>query len=158
MDLLIIFAAKYLVFIIALIAAFVFARATQEQRRFFIASGLVATVVGFLLVLLAGHLYFHHRPFAVYHITPLVSHPDDNGFPSEHTFISMLMAFVVAQIAWRWGLGMFVLALAVGWGRIAAQVHWPIDIVGGTVIAALAAVVGYYAAKPLLKMLTKKAK
>lgn len=158
MDSLIIFAAKYLVFVIALIAAFVFARATPEQRRFFMASGLVSTVVGFIMVLLAGHLYFHQRPFAVYHIPPLVSHPDDNGFPSEHTFISMLMAFVVAQISWRWGLGLFVLALAVGWGRVAAQVHWPIDIVGGTVIAALAALAGYYAAKPLLKLLAKKAK
>lgn len=143
-DSLIIFAAKYLIFVIALICALIFALAKRDQQKQLLVSGLIAVVVGFALVWLAGHIYYHPRPFVAYGIKPLVPHANDNGFPSDHTFVSALMAFWIAQISRRWGAVLFILALAVGAGRIAAHVHWPEDIAGGVGIAALAVAAGLF--------------
>jgi undecaprenyl-diphosphatase len=155
MKSLIIFAARDLVFVIALLSGLVFLRATAKQKQLLLVSAGLALLIGFALVLIAGAIHYHARPFVLYNIAPLVAHGNDNGFPSEHTFIAMLMAFLIAQVSWRWGLGLFGLALAVGIGRVAALVHWPIDIVGGTIIAALAVAGAHFAAAYILKLIAK---
>lgn len=158
MKSLIVFAARDLIFVIALLGGLVFFRATAEQKKRLLISAGIALVIGFAMVLIAGAVYYHERPFITYNIMPLVAHGNDNGFPSDHTFFSMLMAFLVAQVSWRWGLGLFGLALAVGIGRIAAYVHWPIDIVGSTIIAALAVLGAYFATTYVLEHMAKRKK
>lgn len=155
MKSLIVFAARDLIFVIALLSGLVVLRATKKQRQLLLISAGLAIIVGFMLMLVAGTVYYHARPFIVYNIAPLVTHANDNGFPSEHAFISMLMAFWIAQISWLWGLGLFGLALAVGIGRVAAYVHWPIDIVGGTVIAAMAVIIAHFGATYIIKQVEK---
>jgi uncharacterized membrane-anchored protein/membrane-associated phospholipid phosphatase len=92
------------------------------------ALGGLATVV---LVKLGGLIYAHQRPFAVHHVLPLVAHAADNGFPSDH---SAAAGLAVAYLWPRSRLSAYI-ALAfgvlVGAARVAAQLHWPIDIVAG---------------------------
>lgn len=130
--------ATYLVYIIAVLAVFVWLRVPREQKELLLVSAVLAIVIGIIMVKIAGMLYYHPRPFVAWHIMPLIAHGNNNGFPSDHTFASALMAFVIAQVSWRWGAALFTMALAVGWARVAAFVHWPIDIVGGVAVAALA--------------------
>jgi len=92
------------------------------------ALGGLATVV---LVKLSGLIYAHQRPFAVHHVLPLVAHAADNGFPSDH---SAAAGLAVAYLWPRSRLSAYIalaFGLLVGAARVAAQLHWPIDIVAG---------------------------
>ena len=151
MDILIIFLARYAIFLIGLLGLIVLWRATPAQRKFLLISGLIAVAIGYGLVLLAGHLHHHPQPYIVRHTTPLIPpHAGTNAFPSEHTFAGVLIALVVMQVSWRWGLGLLVLGLGVGIARVAAGVHWWSDVTAGALIAIAATGLAYFITRELI--------
>lgn len=153
MDNLIIFCAKYLIFIIALVV-FVFwlmqPRPAKVKLAITVILGAVAAVI---MIKLAEKLYYHPRPFVVENIQPLIKHGTDNGFPSEHATFSALLAVSTYFFNKRLGVGLFAAAILVGLGRIGAHVHSPIDIIAGLFIGSFAAWLGYRLA---IKILQKK--
>jgi len=119
------------------------------MRWQFAAAVVLAGIIALILSKLAGRLYFHHRPFVVQNIKPLISHGDDNGFPSDHTLLATSLAAVVYFYRRRAGIVLLVLAAVVGISRVSAHVHWTIDIVGGLILGVLAGWIGYQLAKKL---------
>lgn len=99
-------------------------------------------------------LLFHApRPFAMLNITPLVSVSDPFGsFPSNHTTfffaLGMSMYFCNKKIGALFLLG----ALLVAFARIGSGVHWPVDILAGTL---LGLTVSYIFEKFLLRFIWK---
>jgi len=75
------------------------------------------------------------RPFVVQPVKPLVPSDTDNGFPSDHTLLSMAVAGVVVAYRRKWGIALLLLAALVGTARVLAHVHHPIDVIGSAVIA-----------------------
>ncbi|MDB5161263.1 MAG: YwoA, partial [Candidatus Saccharibacteria bacterium] len=69
---------------------------------------------------------------------PMFNPPDYNGFPSDHTLFAAVVAFGVLRFSKKLGIGLLIVTLLVGWGRVAAHVHHLVDIVGAIVAAALA--------------------
>jgi undecaprenyl-diphosphatase len=67
--------------------------------------------------------------------------PTDSAFPSAHTALAFGLAITVflhdKKIGWFYLFG----ALAVGVARVLANVHYPIDILGGAFIGTLVAVI-----------------
>lgn len=145
----IIFCAKYLIFFIPLILAVIFFQLKGRLRWQFATAVVLAAVLGIILSKLAGAFYFHHRPFVVQNILPLVAHSDDNGFPSDHTLIATSLALVIYFYRRRLGIAALILALVVGIARVMAHVHWPIDILSGLVFGAIAGWAGYLLAMKL---------
>ena len=84
-----------------------------------------------VLVKLAGALYTHPRPFVVEHSVPMLPHVADNAFPSDH------LAACGLAVAFLWNrdrrLALLALGCAglIGYARVAARLHWPIDVVVG---------------------------
>lgn len=106
---------------------------------------VVALVVALVLIKVAAGLHTDPRPFVVDpHLKPLFAHGTDNGFPSDHTAISMTVAGVVLAYRRKIGVALVVLALAIGAARVLAHVHHVQDIVAGAVIGLLAAAIGLY--------------
>ena len=70
---------------------------------------------------------------------PLVRVPTDYSFPSGHTATSFAAALILARAvpgrAWLF----YVLAAAIGFSRIYAGVHYPIDVLGGALLGLLVA-------------------
>ena len=147
MDTLIIFAAKYLFAIVAVLAIYAWWQLPKELRLRVAIQAILGLSFAAVLVKVAGALVPEARPFVANHFVPLVAQNPDNSFPSDHTTFTMLAAFTILPFARRWGWALASLALIVGLGRIAAGVHWPLDIVGGTVVAAVSAAGAYYVAK-----------
>lgn len=150
MDNLIIFCAKYLIFILVLVVFLIWLKAAAKIRWQFAAAVVLAGVTAFALSKIIGALYYHPRPFMVQNIQPLISHGYDNGFPSDHTLLAMTLSTVVYYYRRRLAAGLFGLTLLVGIGRVLAHVHSPLDILGGLILGAFAGWAGYQLAKKLL--------
>lgn len=105
--------------------------ATSVSRRRAICEGALGSAVTIILVKAGALLYVHPRPFVVHHVLPLVNHAADNSFPSDHAAAAGL------AVAYLWprspaaATAAAAFGLLVGAARIAAQLHWPIDIAGG---------------------------
>jgi undecaprenyl-diphosphatase len=149
-DNLIIFCAKYLIFILILAVFVIWLRLTPKLRWQFAAAVVLAGMAALIFSKIAGALYYHPRPFVVQNIKPLIAHGNDNGFPSEHALLAMTLSAVVYYYRRRLADWLFGLTFLIGLGRVFAHVHSPIDILGGLVLGILAGFVGFELAKRLL--------
>lgn len=150
MDSVIIFCAKYLFAAVILLYVLAVYQASKRDRKALVIAVVIAGITAVILDKLSGKLYYDPRPFVTHNVTPLIKHAADNGFPSEHTILSMTIAILLFYYRRRLGALAIVIAYIVGVARIAAHVHSPIDIIGGIVIGIIAAAAGYFAAKKLL--------
>ena len=143
MNLLIIFAVKYLFLAsIILIGWFFFTLSNPIKKKF---AGFALTSLGlsFVLAKLLGALFNDPRPFVSDHVQPLIAHVADNGFPSDHTLLTMAIASIVFVYHRKLGILLAISAFIVGYARVLAGLHHMIDIIGAIVIA-IAAVAGVF--------------
>lgn len=140
-----IFCARDLVYVVfaAALVWLVFAARQRDFRT--IAFFLANLALAFVLLLAAGHAYVEPRPFVAWKVTQLIPHVANQSFPSDHTTAASAIAFGFMFVARRWktGLVLLLLAILVGIGRIFVGIHYPVDIAGGVLIAALAAALVY---------------
>lgn len=148
MDLLIVFGAKYLIIIPALVTLTILWMLPARERVRFTTLVVISLPIAYIFAKIAGHIYFNPRPFVVGNFLPLVEHGPDNGFPSDHTLLSSALAAVVTVVRPRIGAVLWAFALIIGICRVLAGVHHGVDIVGAILIA-IAAV---YATHALLRM------
>ncbi len=137
LDLLIIFCAKYLIGVSALVGAAAVLTLPREERLRALTLIAISFPLTYLFAEFASSLYYHPRPFVTQDFTPLVYHPPTNGFPSSHTLLASAIAAAVYPYQRRVGLLLAAVALAVGLGRVYAGVHSPLDIAASMVIASL---------------------
>lgn len=67
--------------------------------------------------------------------------PTDGAFPSMHTALSFALSVTIFLHDRKVGWFYLIAALFVGTGRVLANVHYPVDILGGAFIGTLVAVV-----------------
>ena len=70
----------------------------------------------------------------------IVSKPGDKSFPSGHTLASFEAAFVLVYRDRRLGIPALVIASLVAFSRLYLYLHYPTDIFGGILVAALNAI------------------
>lgn len=140
MDTLIIFLAKYLVFIEVLGFLYLGYRAKEPNR--FIQLTVITSFIALCLFTLGRLTYDNPRPFVVTGVPPLVAHAPDNGFPSGHSLAAGIMAVVIASVQPALGVVFWIAALLVGAGRVFAGVHHVIDVLASFLIVLLS---GYLA-------------
>ena len=131
-------------FVLSLAIAFiVWLRLPRRQKIELLLAGAVGGVLLFVLIKLGGALYYDPRPFVTQHVAPLFPHAADNGFPSDHTALTMFAAFCVLVVSRRWGVVLIAVSLVAGVARVLAHVHSPIDLLAAVLMAAAAAAVGW---------------
>ncbi len=78
------------------------------------------------------------RPFeACPEIIPVGKRPKDRSFPSGHTCISFVTAFVFLQHVPIAGMVLLVVSSMIAFSRMYLGVHYPTDVLGGFVFAVL---------------------
>jgi undecaprenyl-diphosphatase len=142
--------AKYVIY--GVFAALAVLALIELRRRNWL--GVVAMAfslgVAYLFGLLAARLHPEQRPFITHpSVHLLVPHPAGASFPSDHATAAFAIAFaVMVFISVRWGLLFLVAALLIGFARVFDGLHYPGDIGGGALVAAL----GVLAAMLLLRL------
>ena len=132
--------AQWLIYVVpaALVLLWIFGDRTDRN------AAVAAAATGIFALLLAhvvSTLWFHPRPFMVEPVRNYLNHAPDSSFPSDHAtlFFALGCSLLVRRPpfwAWLW-IPLMLGGLAVGWARILLGAHWPLDIGGAALIAAL---------------------
>jgi undecaprenyl-diphosphatase len=131
-------AARYLIFVVFLAAAILcLRRLARRQLRPVVLTG-AALLLTFLLGLAEAALYAEKRPFQTHHVHELIAHAPGQSFPSDHATAAFGVAFAIAVFVSRpWGVVLAFLAVGIGFARVYDGIHYPLDIAGGLLAAAL---------------------
>lgn len=151
MNMLIILSAKYLYLVSILIAVAYFLKANKDIKKKIFLLALVSFPLSLILSKISSFFIKDPRPFVVEHIKPLIAHAADNGFPSDHTLLTMAIASVVFAYNKKLGAVLFVITFLVGAARVLAYVHHPLDIIGSIVIAGGVTIIVFFLMRFTLK-------
>lgn len=135
MNMLIVFAAKHLFLISIIVAGWYFFTLPNTLKKKFSALTLASFALAFVVAKLLGAIFNDPRPFVSNHVIPLIAHSADNGFPSDHTLLTMAIASVVFVYNRKLGIVLGIISFIVGFSRVLAGVHHQIDIIGAMGIA-----------------------
>ena len=146
MSSLIVFLAQYLVILPYGLVGYVWLKADAETRKALFWRAVIIFLVAVLLVTLARQLFPEIRPYIAENrpaiITPA---PLTNSFPSGHATQSFAASLLILPVAPYLGVIGLVASVLISIGRVASHVHYPIDILGGLVIALIAFALSYLA-------------
>jgi undecaprenyl-diphosphatase len=130
-------------YVVAVLAVVIWLTVPRPEKVAMAVEMVVGLVVVAILVRVAGVVHTDPRPFVQDpSIHPWFSHPADNGFPSDHTAVAAVTAFVVVRRRLGAGLVLLAIAVLIGGARVLAHVHHLQDVVAGLVIGLVAAVAG----------------
>lgn len=134
------FAAEWLILLVPLTLAALWIGGDPRQRQTSVHACLAA--VGALAVnAVIGLLWFHPRPFMAGVGHTFLQHAPDSSFPSDHGTImftvALSLAFSQADNARRVGALMLPVAVVVAWARVFLGVHYPMDMFGALMVAAV---------------------
>jgi undecaprenyl-diphosphatase len=139
-DALVAQAGLYVLAVLAVAIWLTVPRAEKVAMAVEMVVGLVAVAI---LVKVAGAVHSDPRPFVENpSLRPWFSHPADNGFPSDHTAVAAMTAFVVVRRRLTAGLVLLAITVLIGAARVLAHVHHVQDVVAGLVIGLGAAAAG----------------
>lgn len=120
----------------------------RSQRGYVFATLIACAVAATAAHAIAASLNWP-RPFMLGLSPVYVAHGDRGSLPSAHVTVmfTIALAFLLRQSLWRLGLLMIASAALTGWARVYVGIHFPIDIVAGSLLAAgivgvLCAVIG----------------
>lgn len=142
MQTLIVLVATYGLFVVVAGAALAWLREGWSGRTQMVVAGVVALIVVGVMIKVGSMLWTDPRPFVVDGRAPMIAHPADNGFPSDHSAMAAVVAGAVLWWRRRLGLALLVVAVLVAAARVAARVHHVPDVAAGLAFGLVAAAVG----------------
>lgn len=149
-----IFGAQYLYLILLAFAVVWYLIQPRSSQIEMIAWGAVALPVMYLLLVIAGLIYFDPRPFVSDGITPLIIHDPDNGFPSDHTFLCSATASIVFCYNKKFSGILWIMTGLVGASRVYTGIHHTLDIVSSIVMAIVVTFLVWKFVLPIIKRLS----
>ncbi|MCX6706551.1 MAG: phosphatase PAP2 family protein [Candidatus Woesearchaeota archaeon] len=116
---------------------------------------LITAALSSLLAFESKHLislfYFRPRPFMDHTVNLIVNRLSDSSFPSNHASVSFAIATSIFFYDRKLGIIAFVMAGLIAVSRVFVGVHYPFDILIGSIIGILSAYLSYHLVKYLSK-------
>lgn len=126
----------------------------EKKALLFIILGIPISI---LLIKIIHLFLFVPRPFVTFHLSPIVMEAADSAsFPSRHATIAGVLAFAYTYFKSKWSPLLIFIMLWIGISRIYVGVHYPLDILGGFIVAiislALALIIKKFLEKRFLRV------
>ena len=102
-------------------------------------------ITGFIFSRFIDLFLYHPRPFMVLMGHQLIPHSAENSFPSSHMLFYVSLSFGLLRYKQSRNLGCLLLffSLPGGLARVYCGVHFPMDILGAVIVAALSVYPAY---------------
>lgn len=133
LDIIGIFLAKYLVYIMVMSLAF-FAFKFRKNLKMVLTSLLSAFFARYVITEGIRLLKPRMRPFTNGNINLLIERVNEQSFPSGHASFAFALATVIYLYNKKWGLVFFAMAILISIGRVFTGVHWPLDVLAGAAV------------------------
>ena len=132
------FFAEYVIWVIPVWITVGWLRGSEHTRKVLL-EATAAGLAGLLINQIIGWLWQHPRPFMIGLGRTFISHAADSSFPSDHLTLlwSIAFSFLMHRRPRVAGLMLALLGLPVAWARIYLGVHFPFDMIGAALVAAL---------------------
>lgn len=95
---------------------------------------MIAVVISMAILFVLNSMFFRPRPFTTHPLHVLLYHNTDSAFPSNAATLAFALSFAVLFYRRKVAYIMLVLSLYLGLTRIAAGVHYPLDIAVGILL------------------------
>ncbi len=142
-DFIVVLFAEYAHYFVLVTASLVLLiDSSRDQRMRFVKITLLSGILALSVDKLLNQVISSPRPFVADGIVPLFLHVEDNGFPSEHTLLVVVVASLVYLQNKKIGLILILVAITIGIARVLAGVHHMIDVIGAVLIGVCAVVIG----------------
>ncbi|MBB2481264.1 undecaprenyl-diphosphatase [Bacillus sp. APMAM] len=107
---------------------------SKRNALYALGTGIVALAANLII----SKIYYEPRPFVTHHdVHTLIKHAEDASFPSDHATGSFAIAFALWARNRKIGVPMIILAIITGFSRVWVGVHYPFDVVGSIIVAAI---------------------
>ena len=142
-----------LVIVVTLVGGWLLVAGGHFWRERQLPRGLLTVVfaagISFALGLVAnqviGHVWFRARPYASHPRAHLLLSPSqDPSFPSDHATAGFALSLGAVTKVPRLAALLFMETVLMSAGRVYAGLHYPGDILGGLLVAAIAATAGVW--------------
>lgn len=131
MDLLILFLATFLIVLMAISALCIL----RKKVLIYFLAGFAGWVLQSIIIYIIKIFVHIPRPYLALNKIPLVIlTPTDYSFPSGHACFAFFIATMIYLRNKKMGVIFYFMALLVGIGRVLANVHYPIDVLGGAML------------------------
>lgn len=124
-----------------------------RANRLAVYGAAIASIVAIATAAVVQHAYPHDRPFVVRSdVVLLMHHSADASFPSQHTSVAAALAAGAGAWRQRLGIALMAIALAQGFARVYAGIHWPADVAGALLIGIAAGGVAWLLRAPIARV------
>lgn len=131
----IVFLNTYGVFLFA-VATFLYFYIFEKNKK--LARVVIySSIATYFLTILFKNLFEVARPYTVNGHDALAGALTQGSFPSFHTALAFAVATTAAFSRKKTAVVMFLIAAIIGFGRVAANVHYPLDVAFGAILGAL---------------------
>lgn len=111
----------------------------DHARRSLALKACLVALLGVAANQAIGALWPHPRPFMIGLGHACMPHAADSSFPSDHmTVFAGVGLTLLFDGAIRWVVPTLLVGVSVAWARVFLGVHFPLDMAGAVVVAALA--------------------
>jgi len=143
LDWLGIFLAKYLPYILIILAICLFFKEKNWKHQLYYFSFVVLSIILSRGIITEFIKFFWHRerPFLAMNFQPLAMPWSSWSFPSGHAAAFFALAFSIFFINKYWGIWFLIAVCLMGLARIFIGIHWPTDILGGILIALISVLI-----------------
>jgi undecaprenyl-diphosphatase len=134
-----IFAAKYLIFLVFVAFVVAAGRAYRMRGLPTLVGPGVTLILAFVFGLAAAALHPQTRPFQSHPAHLLIKHAPGQSFPSDHATAAFALALAtLAFLSRPVGAALLAAAAVIGLARVYCGVHYPGDILGALLVSLLA--------------------
>lgn len=132
--------AEYLAYALVLAALYFWFKLKTNKEKLWFFSFVALSIILSRGILTEVIRFFYHRlrPFETPNFNHLLIAPDTSGsFPSGHAAFYFALAFALFYFNKKWGWWFTASAIGMGLGRVFVGMHYPSDILGGAIVAAV---------------------
>ncbi len=140
LDALMVFCAQYIPLILIAFVAYLWILAKRAGREMAVRAALSG---GLALVLarIVGLFQYQAIPSVLGLGRPLILHAANNSFPSDHVSFSFAIAISLLFSRSRLWPQSVLLAVLIAFARVFVGVHFPVDVLAGALVGALASLI-----------------